>query len=1253
MANPIVTTIEPVESEDLTNVDVTIKGNTQNNGWETLEWGFWYYKESEGIGTKSYLASTTTPLGEGDFVRYIGSLDPFATYVYQARAYYRKWNEGLEPPAYEYVEIFGGWEEFTTHAYSTVLNIIVSDINKSTGEVTFWGSIDTPDDGHVIERGFQYGLTKNPTWTASESGSFSVGTFSLNRTLSLNKDYYVRAYVKTASGHYFYTGDGLDRGWAKFTTKILTKDIAVLCNAGFYTDNEDFIKIFDKNGQENNSWKLANGVDTSDVTIDKEGNAYYGYVFNSSYYIAKMRISDGVILNTYPVSGYPRGICIGYGEFIYTLETNTFAKNGVIYKRNLSDFSVITSIALNATYAYYCGIIADKIGNIFLGRTTDPDRIERYGLYTSHEIIDVYTLPAHNIIGVAKHDVADVTNGEAGACHFEVTGDHTSKFKKGENITIQGSTGNDGTYKIRINSYYSLGNTYIPVEEAITNGIADGILTKTGDNSFIISGEYVEELTEGKQIKIEGSTGNNGTYTISTGGSYLRDGNTIIPVNENIPNTTIDGTATEIGYCSFTIEGEHAEEFTDLDDVTVSGSTGNDGDYATKSGGAYLENGDTVIPVNQSVTDPTPDGNIILKGSGTMLQSINSPAALTFGGMAINGGDEYGYFVYAGAYLDLPIKTVQYLFEINKWTPPGTWYDNNFHHVGQYKDRVIVEGTPYIGYSRALACYDSEENLIWKTDIVRGINAIAGYPFNWGATLINTKAEKIAGHLTLYGEITDIIASTIVERGFEYIIQDEEPGPEDEGTEVKETGEFESEGYHLSSWDTFNDLYCAEENKIWWFRAYCKDNEEHKFVAETWMKNVPTVTTSECTDVGVQEAKGNGELVDLGANIVTRKGFRIIKEYEGDLLGIREYDNSMSDWILEGEIEEEVLTDEAGSITGYIWKGIFYRDSLDEDSGGYGVGIYEKILGGGISGEGFGFYLKPNDIYKIIAIAVNQHGIGFGEEVNLNTGIIILPSDDENVSEISAEKTITLGTIPYGATVTRIGIRLGRTEGCNEIHVYEDGEWGTGGSHTFYITDFVPGESYYKMPYIVINYGDWEEEVKAIPDHRNPERREEWLEDYPIEVFPEVEDSDTTVTDSSVGDISYRTVIREIKCERIADQSFIDKAGRRRSQTVSNHLIQTRANCKIIVDDYIEKFQIVKLKIMIDYDIPIPFEREDAILLGDGKVKYREDEEGLIAFKADGEGELLQQDFILAKIRKMDGRYIAGTEAILNLELEV
>ena len=597
------------------------------------------------------------------------------------------------------------------------------------------------------------------------------------------------------------------------------------------------------------------------------------------------------------------------------------------------------------------------------------------------------------------------------------------------------------------------------------------------------------------------------------------------------------------------------------------------------------------------------------------------------------------------------------------------------------------------------------------TDDGKGVGAWVEFTTRTApATIINIKATKSAGHLKLYGEITDITGPTIVERGFEYLIQNSEPGVEDIGTEVKEIGgPFIEEEYNLSSWGTFNDLYRAKENEVWWFRAYCLDDAEtpNKYVAPTWMKNVPTLTTSECTEIHAQEATANGELIDKGANDVTWRGFRIIKEYKGDQFNMEYYIGiATGAYKVLGDIKEHVIRDELGRLIGYYWTGIFYRDSIVE--GNYDLGIYDKVIGGGFLGERFGTYLRPNDTYLVQAIAKNELGWGFGEYVNANTllallhkgdlegytegdhknvgigfaGIVesvemqgeepeiveyedmiqfttgryILPGEDENVSETSAEKTIKLGVIPEEATVTRIGIRLGRTKGCNEIHVYQDGEWGSYAEVTFFIEGFEPGCTYYKMPYIIIDYGDYSEEILAMPDYTNPDKLEEYLDDYPIEIFPEVEEEpEKEIVDSSVGDISYRTIIREIKCEVVGEQSLIDYYGRRRSKTINNHMIQSKSVCIIIINNYLDKFQRIKLKVVIEIDMPIPFEREDVILLGDGKIKYKEDAQGLIAFKADGEGELLQKGYILAKVRKIDISYIASTEteAILLLELEV
>lgn len=654
----------------------------------------------------------------------------------------------------------------------------------------------------------------------------------------------------------------------------------------------------------------------------------------------------------------------------------------------------------------------------------------------------------------------------------------------------------------------------------------------------------------------------------------------------------------------------------------------------------------------------------------------------------------------------------------------GEIYARDDVYLGQVGDNYIVAFKAvteyYMDYGAwFLRRYDGSFNKIGTTVFLAICSSSISHYFSVASKresvsvvypiVTNIKAENVGAfaRTLLYGELSEDFTVLVNERGFEYKIQDDEPGEEDTGIEVKEIKEagFIAEGYNLRD----KELYDTKENTIWWFRAYCKDSAENKYIAASWMKNVPTLTTSECTDVGVQEAKANGELIDKGANDVTERGFRIIKEYKGDQFGMDYYIGiAFGDYEVLGDIKEHTISNELGTIIGYFWTAIFYRDSII--GGNFNLGVYDKTIGGGLGGggEGFALYLRPNDTYLIQAIAKNNLGWGFGKYINSNTllallherdligytegdhknagikfadivesvemqgeepeiveyeniiqfttGRYILPGEDENVSETSAEKTVKLGVIPGETTVTRIGIRLGRTKGCNEIHVYQDGEWGSYAEVTFYIEGFEPGCTYYKMPYIIIDYGDYSEEILAMPDYTNPDKLEEYLDDYPIEIFPEVEEEpEKEIVDSSVGDISYRTIIREIKCEVVGEQSLIDYYGRRRSKTINNHMIQSKSVCIIIINNYLDKFQRIKLKVVIEIDMPIPFEREDVILLGDGKIKYREDGQGLIAFKADGEGELLQKGYILAKVRKIDISYIASTEteAILLLELEV
>lgn len=505
--------------------------------------------------------------------------------------------------------------------------------------------------------------------------------------------------------------------------------------------------------------------------------------------------------------------------------------------------------------------------------------------------------------------------------------------------------------------------------------------------------------------------------------------------------------------------------------------------------------------------------------------------------------------------------------------------------------------------------------------------------------IINIKATKLAGSLTLYGEITEKDA-IIIERGFEYKIQDNEPEEEDTGTEVKETGEFGIEEYHLSSWDTFNDLYCAEEDKIWWFRAYCKDIYDHKFIADSWMKNVPILVTSACTETLLFSTKGHGELTDIGANIVTERGFHVIKEFSGSIFDISKYTHH-GFIVLNMEWVPQYAPN--GMLIGFLWVGKLLKVVSTKNIYGYDPEIYELDIGTGILDS-----LFPNDTYKVKAFGKNQLGRGFGEEVEVTTLQLIFepeaePEGDEPIeSPTTAIKTVKVDNLPEGYKVVRIGIKYGRTPSCNEGMVYEDGEWYNGDSITFLIVDLIPREKYYESPFMTIEDDEGEQDEIEDP-----------TEDFPDIVLPDFPDfPDIEFPLSDLVGIDYAIIIKEIKCSIIADQSIIDKYGRRRTLTIKNNLIQTLDFCISIRDDYLNRFQELKLKIDIDYDIPLPFEREDTILLAYGQINYKTDGNGVIGAKADGEGVIDGKMSILTKIRKININAKAE-EAILTLELEV
>lgn len=62
----------------------------------------------------------------------------------------------------------------------------------------------------------------------------------------------------------------------------------------------------------------------------------------------------------------------------------------------------------------------------------------------------------------------------------------------------------------------------------------------TGDKEFAVAGDHANDYSAGDTIFVDGSTGNDGTYTVVSA-TYDGSTNTDIVVEENIPDATADG----------------------------------------------------------------------------------------------------------------------------------------------------------------------------------------------------------------------------------------------------------------------------------------------------------------------------------------------------------------------------------------------------------------------------------------------------------------------------------------------------------------------------------------------------------------------------------------------------------------------------------------------------------------------------------------------------------------------------------------
>jgi len=192
------------------------------------------------------------------------------------------------------------------------------------------------------------------------------------------------------------------------------------------------------------------------------------------------------------------------------------------------------------------------------------------------------------------------------------------------------------------------------------------------------------------------------------------------------------------------------------------------------------------------------------------------------------------------------------------------------------------------------------------------------------------------------------------------------------------------------------------------------------------------------------------------------------------------------------------------------------------------------------------------------------------------------------------------------------------------------------------LVDLLPDTTYYVIAYIIVDGITYEGELETITT--DPEGEED-EDEYPTPHFsPHGQD--------------YREVETKVFAEVLASQGIIDFSGGKKTLPITNHLIQTNPNAKLIADDYLSRFKLAKTRMEVTFPTPLPFEREDTVDFSFGALLFKEDDEGVINFKEDGEGAAVLMDQISMIIKKINSVGLTKTlesvdyTAVLDLEHE-
>ena len=259
--------------------------------------------------------------------------------------------------------------------------------------------------------------------------------------------------------------------------------------------------------------------------------------------------------------------------------------------------------------------------NAASGDPTDGDRLTVYD-HTVREgdtFQRVMTVP---ITALSDYDESDLTNVVAISAAARTV---ENRLATAPDFTI-GAAVTDAA-----NRQVAIGWSTMPAGASIS-GFTITTLSQVG-KTFTVSGDQSNFFRDVTTVRVTNSAANDGEYTLTL--VTVSGGNTILTVAEDIPDATAGGTiaqaaesrqfeydlqikierdysitAVNTGSKQFTIAGDRRRYFNVGGGFSVTGSTGNDGDYTVAS--LALSGGNTLIVVNETVASAVADGAVTL-----------------------------------------------------------------------------------------------------------------------------------------------------------------------------------------------------------------------------------------------------------------------------------------------------------------------------------------------------------------------------------------------------------------------------------------------------------------------------------------------------------------------------------------------------------------------------------------------------------------------------------------------------------------